>query len=331
MSLNTDTMGTQDASSPPVGGDTSGPDGLDCQILESLLRPRYFAGQLLTEAELNSEQAYMLAKQRLHNLYLHGSGVVFGMEVAQQEGTTKVTIEPGYAIDPCGNDIIVPAAYKLDVLHVIREGDNARKNRRQANWKPARVSSPNGEKQYWLTVAYAEKEARPTSTLRQGNTLRSDKGNGCGCNSSQKSTTTTQSSAGQTPIGCEITRIQEDYRFELIEALPGRSEPMGTMWGGTLMTVGNRLVLAQITVKNDTDIEVKNDDAVRWPEPGASPQITALLQLVGELRTVIMTLQGQVVALQSDVEKLKTDQSAIPAPEPSPDQPGPSSPGDGHP
>src|SRR5688500_7307882 len=50
--------------------------GLECQC-----RPRYFAGQLLTEEELNAEQQYVIKKNRLHNLYLHGSGVVCGLEV----------------------------------------------------------------------------------------------------------------------------------------------------------------------------------------------------------------------------------------------------------
>ena len=67
---------------------------------------RFFAGQLLTESELNTEQAYVIAKNRLHNRYLHGWGVVCGLEVVCAcEGF--VHVKSGYAIDPCGNDIIV--------------------------------------------------------------------------------------------------------------------------------------------------------------------------------------------------------------------------------
>ena len=43
-----------------------------CVGPECLDRTRFFAGQLLTEADLNNEQSYWLAKGRLHNRFLHG-------------------------------------------------------------------------------------------------------------------------------------------------------------------------------------------------------------------------------------------------------------------
>src|SRR5574340_614895 len=78
-----------------------------CLGIECLDRPRFFAGQLLNEADLNSAQAYVMAKNRLHNRYLHGPGVVCGLEVVCNDCDGYVTVKPGYAIDPCGNDIIV--------------------------------------------------------------------------------------------------------------------------------------------------------------------------------------------------------------------------------
>ncbi|HWO25309.1 MAG TPA: hypothetical protein VNO30_41500 [Kofleriaceae bacterium] len=44
-------------------------------------RVNYFYGQLLGVRELQAEQRYFLDKHRLHNRYLHGYGVVCGLEV----------------------------------------------------------------------------------------------------------------------------------------------------------------------------------------------------------------------------------------------------------
>src|SRR5215831_8329342 len=72
-----------------------------CVGLECLDRTRFFSGQLLTEADLNNEQSYWLAKNRLHNRFLHGWGVVCGMQVVCSECDGWVTVKPGYAIDAC--------------------------------------------------------------------------------------------------------------------------------------------------------------------------------------------------------------------------------------
>src|SRR6516165_12799393 len=90
-----------------------------CSGLECLERPRFFAGQLLTEEELNGEQAYMLAKNRLHNRYLHGPGVVCGLEVTCSDCEGQVNISTGYAIDPCGSDIIVCDPTPFDLAGAI--------------------------------------------------------------------------------------------------------------------------------------------------------------------------------------------------------------------
>src|SRR5690242_3026460 len=52
-----------------------------CGGLECLCRPRFFAGQLLTADDLNRLEGYILQKNKLHNRYLHGWGVVCGLEV----------------------------------------------------------------------------------------------------------------------------------------------------------------------------------------------------------------------------------------------------------
>ena len=52
-----------------------------CLQLPRFERVKYFYGQLLGVREFQSEQAYFFEKHRLHNRYLHGYGVVCGLEV----------------------------------------------------------------------------------------------------------------------------------------------------------------------------------------------------------------------------------------------------------
>jgi hypothetical protein len=69
-------------------------------------RPHYFAGKLLTAAEFELEQRYHIEKRWLLNRMLHGAGVVSGLKaVASEQG--KVTVEPGFALDSYGREILV--------------------------------------------------------------------------------------------------------------------------------------------------------------------------------------------------------------------------------
>ena len=78
---------------------------------DTYVRPRFFAGQLLTEEDLDLLTDYVTAKNRLHNASFFGEGVVCGLEVGCQPcGGGHVLVRPGYALDCCGNDIVVPCA-----------------------------------------------------------------------------------------------------------------------------------------------------------------------------------------------------------------------------
>jgi hypothetical protein len=210
-----------------------------CLGLECLERPRYFAGQLLTEAELNSEQAYVLAKNRLHNRYLHGWGVVCGLEVVCHDCEGWVTVQSGYAIDPCGNDIIVCADHAFDVIKAIRECREARRRRRRGDcdpYEPPRDQSCTEVEEHWcITLAYEEKEARPITALRRDRAQQcgccSSNGRQCGCRchsqqtsrapasyTSAQSSGRMQSGVGKTIAPCEPTRLLEGYRLAVVEA-----------------------------------------------------------------------------------------------------------------
>ena len=82
-------------------------------IATRLSRNHYFNGKLLTTRDLKDEQDYFLGKHRRHNRYLHGAGVVLGLEAATMEN--RVQIHPGYALDCAGNEIIIPESVELNL------------------------------------------------------------------------------------------------------------------------------------------------------------------------------------------------------------------------
>jgi hypothetical protein len=76
-----------------------------------LERPRYFFGQVLGVEDFRLEQDYLRQRLRRLNRELHGTGVVRGLEVSVQSGSSgaeeQVVVMPGFAITPYGEEIEV--------------------------------------------------------------------------------------------------------------------------------------------------------------------------------------------------------------------------------
>jgi hypothetical protein len=105
------------------GGDCGcGSTGTSCDCNPGVLvRPNFFAGQLLTDDDLQALTNYVVARHRLHNRFLVGSGVACGLAVTCHPcGGGRVIVQPGYAVDCCGNEILVPCAVELDVNAMVR-------------------------------------------------------------------------------------------------------------------------------------------------------------------------------------------------------------------
>src|SRR5271155_4036053 len=124
------TMTTQTAGKSPCGcsgpktGSPCGCGGAGCSSCQGqqFVRPLFFAGQLLTEDDLQSLGDYVVAKNRLHNRFLMGSGVVCGLQVTCPPcGCGTVVVNPGYALDCCGNDIAVGCPQTLDITKMARD------------------------------------------------------------------------------------------------------------------------------------------------------------------------------------------------------------------
>src|SRR4029079_8903991 len=82
-------------------------------------RLRYFPRQLLTADDMRTEQHYFREKLRRHNRMLHGWGVVCGLQVVVDPtgGGLGVSICPGYALGPWGDEICVEEAVPLDLTY----------------------------------------------------------------------------------------------------------------------------------------------------------------------------------------------------------------------
>ena len=88
----------------------------------SAVRPQFFGGMLLTEDDLQSITDYVVEKRRLTNRSVFGNGVVCGLDVTCDPcDVGSVVVDPGYALDCCGNDIVVSCPETLDVLALVRE------------------------------------------------------------------------------------------------------------------------------------------------------------------------------------------------------------------
>ena len=125
--------------------------------IDAFGRNSYFYGKLLDEHHFRMEQQYMNGKRWLLNRLGVGMGVLCGLDVRLSEEGAKLIVQPGVAIDACGREIIVPAAYCLD-------------NPRQPT---DALGSPEGEPiepggTLTLCLAYHECEADPIPVMACG-------------------------------------------------------------------------------------------------------------------------------------------------------------------
>src|SRR5690349_14856204 len=78
-------------------------------------RINFFKGFLTTEKDWNDAERYHIDKRNLHNRLLHAPGVVMGYAgdlrvAARARGDLSVEVQPGYAIDGMGHDLMLQDA-----------------------------------------------------------------------------------------------------------------------------------------------------------------------------------------------------------------------------
>lgn len=92
---------------------------MDTKSLFQLSRLRPFEGLALTSNDLLDEQAYHRRNLARHALYLHGHGIVQGLQVdlEQRKERYAATIQAGYGITRMGQGVLLsdPATLPLDI------------------------------------------------------------------------------------------------------------------------------------------------------------------------------------------------------------------------
>jgi hypothetical protein len=84
----------------------------------AMAKPQWSEGRVLTDSACSVEQNYRLQKFRRHNRELHSWGVLCGlwvMPAADGSQPWGVSICPGFAIGPYGDEIELPRAAQVNV------------------------------------------------------------------------------------------------------------------------------------------------------------------------------------------------------------------------
>lgn len=156
------------------------------------IRPRFFGGMLLTEDDLQAIDDYTVAKRRLTNRHLFGAGVVCGLDVDCDPCKPGwLTVTPGYALDCCGNDIVVGCPVRIDALALLSD------LRRSSPVDCGEPCDGRPARDYTLVVSYDEQPTDAVAPYARDDCAVGD---------------------------CDFSRVREGYRFELV-CDPAAREP----------------------------------------------------------------------------------------------------------
>jgi hypothetical protein len=167
----------------------------------ALERVNYFPRQLLTADDMVADQDYFRAKLRRHNRFLHGWGVVCGLEVSPSPGANlpwQVQIGSGYALGPYGDEIFLSQPVLLD-LAKCGPGAETDPCDPGALLKDGQASTGAT---LFIAIRYEECFARPVRVMPGG----------CGCDDTS----------------CEPSRIRDSFQIECLDGLPPSHQQGGT-------------------------------------------------------------------------------------------------------
>lgn len=243
-------------------------------------RPRYYARQLITSDDLTLEQEYFRNKLRLHNRMLHGWGVVCGAQVclvpkANGNGNGRfepwmVVVKPGYALDPCGNEIHIDCARMVDLRK--REGVSGVTGEPCVEaidpWCVEVFDEQAGDDLY-VAIRYKQYATRPVRVQPSG----------CGCDDTR----------------CENSRWRDGYEIKILDYCPDTHNDRPD-----LKSVGHGpipecppchphdawVVLARLTLGDDGAIQIDNCQCRRlvlslqtfWWECDTKPRCTKVAE-----------------------------------------------------
>jgi hypothetical protein len=101
----------------------AGPDcGRDVALpVNPFLANHYHFGMLLGVDDLETDQGYHRGKVWLHNAWLHGGGVVWGLGVTIRAEQRQVVVGPGLALSAAGRELYLDREYCVDIIRWLEE------------------------------------------------------------------------------------------------------------------------------------------------------------------------------------------------------------------
>ena len=83
---------------------------------------KFFNGQRLFATDLQDLEEFNRVMRWLHNQSLHQAGVASGYAVVGNKGDSQITIQPGYAIDAQGRELVLEKTTLIQVPPVANDG-----------------------------------------------------------------------------------------------------------------------------------------------------------------------------------------------------------------
>jgi hypothetical protein len=175
-------------------------DADTCCDLLCFERPNYFCGHLLTDVDLLREQNYFREKNKLYHRALHGHGIVCGLRImCDSECEGYVRIEKGYAIDDCGNDLVVCNPLRFNVLKALHDKGWIIEDAKKDPCEPEHDDEECHTRQcFYIAACYHEEPGDFTAPFIPGCKPR--------------------------PVDCEPTRIRELVTFDVLNELPPKED-----------------------------------------------------------------------------------------------------------
>jgi hypothetical protein len=172
------------------------PVSCTCCELVCFERPDYHCGHLLTDADLSLQVRYVVEKNKLRNRTLHGHGVVCGLKLTCDPlCDDHILVHEGYAIDDCGNDIVVCETMRFDLIAALKAKHLIVKARERESCDPAPTERECHVPQcFYVSICYEEEDAAFQTPFQSG------------C-------------AGG-PQDCVPTRVKERFRLEVSDTRP---------------------------------------------------------------------------------------------------------------
>lgn len=180
----------------PCGCHPEAPPQACCCNLVCFDRPNYFCGHLLTDSDLTLQQKYVIEKNKLYHRTIDGYGIVCGLKLTCDcDCKGNVMVHDGFAIDDCGNDLVVCSPTRFDVIGALKRKGLLVTDHEEDDCEPGRYKSRCEIKQcFYVTICYSETESEFETPF--------------------------QSSCTSGPKTCLPTRTHEGVRFDVTDKPP---------------------------------------------------------------------------------------------------------------